>query len=205
MLVEQQHLEQYVELFCHRRDVYAVQKTDGSYFLVRQPITVDLLRRHLGGEVTCGWYALRSDNTVRWVAVDADEEDGLETLQQTWEKLDSLNLAVYLEDSRRGGHLWVFVEGMRASVMRTLMKEVLERLQISAVEIYPRQDELPAGGVGSLVRGPLGVHRLTGERYYFLDPVQLQPVGPSMADQLDYLLTFQVNSSHQVAVMHWRC
>jgi len=199
MLVEQQHLEQYAELFCHRRDIYAVQKRDGSYFLVHQPITVDLLRRHLGGEVTCGWYALGSDNTVRWVAVDADQEDGLETLQQTWEKLDSLNLAVYLENSRRGGHLWVFVEGIRASVMRTLMKQVLERLDIDAVEIYPRQDELPAGGVGSLVRGPLGVHRVTSERYHFLDPVQLQPVGPSLADQLDYLLSFQVNSSHQVA------
>ena len=95
MLVEQQHLEQYVELFCHRRDVYAVQKTDGSYFLVRQPITVDLLRQHLEGEVTCGWYALGSDNTVRWVAVDADQEDGIEALQQTWEKLDSLNPVSY--------------------------------------------------------------------------------------------------------------
>ena len=199
MLVEQQHLEQYAELFCHRRDIYAVQKRDGSYFLVHQPITVDLLRRHLGGEVTCGWYALGSDNTVRWVAVDADQEDGLETLQQTWEKLDSLNLAVYLENSRRGGHLWVFVEGIRASVMRTLMKQVLERLDIDAVEIYPRQDELPAGGVGSLVRGPLGVHRVTSERYHFLDPVQLQPVGLSLADQRHYLLSFQVNSSHQVA------
>ena len=199
MLVEQQHLEQYAELFCHRRDIYAVQKRDGSYFLVHQPITVDLLRRHLGGEVTCGWYALRSDNTVRWVAVDADEQGGLETLQQTWEKLDSLNLAVYLENSRRGGHLWLFVEGMQAWVMRTLMREVLEGLGVDAVEIYPRQDELPAGGVGSLVRGPLGVHRLTGERHYFLDPAGLQPIGLSLADQLDYLLSFEVNSSHQVA------
>ncbi len=199
MSVEHQHLEQYAELFCHRRDIYAVQKADGSYFLVRQPITVDLLRQHLGGEVTCGWYALGSDNTVRWVAVDADQEDGIEALQQTWEKLDSLNLAVYLENSRRGGHLWAFVEGIRAPVMRTLMKQVLERLKVDAVEIYPRQDELPAGGVGSLVRGPLGVHRVTSERYHFLDPVQLQPVGLSQADQLDYLLSFQVNSSHQVA------
>ena len=40
---------------------------------------------------------------------------------------------------------------------------------------------------------------MTGERYHFLDPVQLQPVGLSLADQLDYLLSFQVNSSHQVA------
>ena len=45
----------------------------------------------------------------------------------------------------------------------------------------------------------LGVHQVTSERYHFLDPVQLQPVRPSLADQLDYMLSFQVNSSHQVA------
>ena len=205
-MIEERHLRRYAGLFCHQREVYAVQKKDGRYVLVRRPITAGLLRRHLEGDVTCGWYALRRDHTLRWVAVDADREDGLEALQQIWERLDSLNLAVYLETSRRGGHLWLFVEGMPAWVMRTLMRAVVDGIpkeflhqERGAVEIYPRQDEVPVGGVGSLVRGPLGVHRLTGERYYFLDPAGWQPIGLSLADQLDYLLSFQVNSSHQVA------
>jgi hypothetical protein len=199
MLIEEEHLKQYAKLFCHRRDIYAVQKKDGSYFLVRAPITSGLLRQHLEGDLTCGWYALECDNTVHWVVLDADEEDGLVTLQRVWQQLDHLNLVAYLEDSRRGGHLWVFVEDICALVMRTLMRQGLDWLEVDDVEIYPRQDELPAGGVGSLVRGPLGVHQLTGERYVFIDPVQLKPIEFSLNDQLEYLLALQVNSIQRVA------
>jgi DNA primase len=35
--MNEQHLRQYAELFCHCRDIYAVQKPDGGYFLVRGP------------------------------------------------------------------------------------------------------------------------------------------------------------------------
>ncbi len=136
---------------------------------------------------------------MRWTVLDADQEDGLLTLQRVWEKLDGLNLAAYLEGSRRGGHLWVFVEPATAFVMRTLMIQVLDRLAIDDVEIYPRQDELPTGGVGNLVRGPLGVHQVSGRRYGFLDPAGLKPIGRSLIDQIDYLLTCQVNSVRQVA------
>jgi hypothetical protein len=198
MEIEKEYLARYAELFCHRRDIYAIQKTDGSYFLVRAPITLDLLCQHLAGELTCGWYGLALDNTIRWVALDADEEDGQMTLQNIWERLQELNIQAYLENSRRGGHLWVLVESISALVMRTLMKQVLDWLEVSEIEIYPRQDEIPTGGVGSLIRGPLGVHRLSGERYFFLDPVRLTPVGSSLTDQLDYLMTFEVNSMHRV-------
>jgi hypothetical protein len=199
MSIEERYLRRYAKLFCHRQDIYALQKRDGSYFLVRKPITGDLLCRHLEGELTCGWYALGHNNTVRWTALDADEEDGLGTLQHAWEILIDLNIAAYLEDSRRGGHLWVFVEPVAAFVMRALLKQVLDQLEVDEVEIYPRQDELTDGGVGSLVRGPLGVHQISGQRYGFLDPTGLSPVGCSLIDQLEYLLTCQVNSVHQVA------
>lgn len=198
MLVEKSHLLRYVELFPHRRDIYALQKTDGSYFLVREPITLELLRRHLNGEVTCGWYALQHDNTVRWVALDADHDNGLIVLQQIWQKLQQLTINTYLEESRRGGHLWLFIEPVRAKVVRTLMRQLLNLLKVDAIEIYPRQDELPEDGVGSLLRGPLGIHRLTGQRYFFLDPVTLKPVGLSLVDQLEYLRSFHVNTASRV-------
>lgn len=199
MRVSERHFWRYTELFCHRRDIYAVQRQDGSYFLIREPITADLLCQHFEGTLTCGWYALKRDGTVRWVALDADEEDGLIALQRVWKKLDQMGLTAYLEDSRRGGHLWVFVEPVRASVVRTLMALVLERLEVDDIEIYPRQDKLATDGVGSLVRGPLGVHRLTGERYPFLDPVQLTSVGDNLSEQLEYLMGCEVNTVHQVA------
>lgn len=199
MSIQRKHLRQYARLFLHRRDIYAVQRADGSYFLLEEPITAEVLQQHLAGERTCGWYALESDNTVRWVALDADEEGGLAALQEVWQKLRQFNIAAYLENSRRGGHLWVFVEPIRAVVVYTLMEQVLGLLEISDVEIYPRQIELPPGGVGSLVRGPLGIHQLTGERYDFLDPVQLKAIGLALVDQLDYLESVQVNPVHRVA------
>lgn len=85
MQVSERHLRRYVELFCHRRDIYAVQRQDGSYFLAHEPITAELLGQHLEGTLTCGWYALKHDNTVRWVTLDADEADGLSALQQVWQ------------------------------------------------------------------------------------------------------------------------
>lgn len=198
MLVQESHLHRYIELFLHRPDIFAMQKTDGSYFLVHEPITLELLRRHLAGEVTCGWYALRNDNTVRWIALDADQENGLFTLQQIWQRLQLTGIDSCLEESRRGGHLWVFVEPMSATIIRALMKQVLDLLDIAGIEIYPRQDELPTDGVGSLIRGPLGVHQLTSERYFFLDPLTLKPIGISLADQLKYLQSFNVNSASQI-------
>lgn len=196
-----ENLKKYAELFCYRRDIYAVQKSDGSYFLLREPITLELLHRHLTGEITCGWYALGVDNTLRWVALDADREDGLSVLQRVWQKLAQFNIAAYMEKSRRGGHLWVFVEPISATTARALMKRVLSCLELDPIEIYPRQDEIPVDGVGSLLRGPLGIHKLTGERYFFFDPISLDPIGTSITDQLEYLLTVKINSSDQVKKM----
>lgn len=200
-MIQTNYLQNYVKLFCHRQDIYAVQKSDGSYFLLREAITLELLSQHLAGEITCGWYALGVDNTLRWVALDADQDDGLLVLQQAWQKLDQLNIVAYLEKSRRGGHLWVFVEPISATTARALMKQVLSCLELDHVEIYPRRDEIPVDGVGSLLRGPLGIHKLTGESYFFLDPISLEPIGVSIADQLEYLLTVKINSSDQVKKM----
>jgi hypothetical protein len=38
-----------------------------------------------------------------------------------------------------------------------------------------------------LVRGPLGIHLLTGRRYPFLDPISLQPVSPTVRGTIDFL------------------
>lgn len=75
--MQKEYLDRYLHLFGHRRDIHAKQQPDGRYFLVREPVTADLVQQHLAGDVTCGWYALREDNTVRWAVLDADREDGL--------------------------------------------------------------------------------------------------------------------------------
>jgi len=82
MLIERKHIDTYQELFCHRRDPYAQQRRGGAYFLKRAPVTDHVIQAHLQGRITAGWYALAPDNTVRWVTLDADREQGLEQLQE---------------------------------------------------------------------------------------------------------------------------
>src|SRR5688572_29897263 len=104
----------YQELFVHRADAYALQTKSGSYFARKAPVTRELIVAHLKGELTAGFYAMDSDSSVRWLALDGDQADSLELLQEAWKRLDQLQIPSYLEESRRGAHLWLFFEPLPA-------------------------------------------------------------------------------------------
>ena len=58
-------------------------------------------------------------------------------------------------------------------------------IDFEGFEIYPKQDE--AGeGLGSLIRLPFGVHRLTGRRYGFFGG-DGEPLGSTLREQIDAL------------------
>lgn len=78
---------------------------------------------------------------------------------------------------------------------RTLLYRVLDQLNLNGIEVFPKQDELAEDGVGSLVRGPLGLHLRSGRRYAFLNPETINPAGRSLNAQLAYLMQVRVNSS----------
>jgi hypothetical protein len=199
MSVERRHLDTYLELFCHRRDIFAQQTAAGGYVLRRAAVDEALVRAHLAGQVTAGWYALRPDDTVRWVVLDADREDGLVVLQDAWRRLDSRGISSYLEASRGGrAHLWLFAEPIAARVARRLILSILPQLE--GVEVFPKSDRLAAGSrVGTLVRGPLGIHRRTGQRYPFVEADTLRPVSTSVAGTLDYLAAATRVTANQAA------
>ena len=77
MAIEQRHIAIYQQLFCHRTDIYARQRADGSYFLRLSPLSPEVIRSHLSGRVTAGLYALDKGSTASWGVLDADSEDGL--------------------------------------------------------------------------------------------------------------------------------
>jgi hypothetical protein len=187
MPIEQRHITTYEDLFVHRRDIYARQRENGSYFLRLSPVTPEVVRAHLAGKITAGFYALDSASTAAWGVLDADSPDGLEKLQLAWQRLHQLEIPSYLEQSRRGGHLWTFLESpIPGAGVRDLLRAGMGQLQ--NLELYPKQDALePARKVGSLVRAPLGVHLLSGRRYPFLDPISLKPVSPTVAGTIDFL------------------
>lgn len=197
----------YKELFCHRRDAYAIQTDEGTYYAVREPVSDDVIVAHLLGELTAGWYTLDEASTVRWAALDADEEDGLIQLQEVGQALKEKDWPVYLEDSRRGGHLWMFFQAHRARKERIgagPVKIVLDHLVgelglDEAIEVFPKQDTVRQGGLGNLVRGPLGVHRACKRRFGFLDLASLKPVGTNLCEELEFLRQIEFVTVAQVA------
>jgi hypothetical protein len=205
MAIEQRHINTYQGLFVHRKDIYARQRENGSYFLCLSPVSNQVIRAHLAGKITAGFYALDQASTASWGVVDADSSDGLEQLQQVWQRFSELGIPAYIEQSRRGGHLWTFLESpIPGAGVRDLLRAGVGELQ--DLELYPKQPALDKSRkVGSLVRGPLGIHLLTGRRYPFLDPISLQPVSPTVAGTIDFLGATEkvsLRSAAEVVVRH---
>jgi hypothetical protein len=148
--------------------------------------------QHLNGQITIGIYAINPETQrSKWVAIDADYASALEDLLKLqWELLrDGVEAA--LEKSRRGGHLWIFAERpLLARDCRVYIYNLATRLKVpvkggaglaEGIEVFPRQDELGDAEFGNALRGPLGVHRAVGQRFWFYG------ADYRLEAQLDYL------------------
>lgn len=184
----------YLELFVNR-GAYTVQSSTPDsesgrcyYYRPKGRISLsrDTIRKHMEGQITIGLYAINpSTQRCKWVAIDADYPDALEDLLKLqWElRLDGVEAA--LEKSRRGGHLWIFAaEPLLARHCRLYIHSLARRLKVpvkgtrldqisssaalaDGIEVFPKQDEVPADEFGNAIRGPLGVHRGVGKRFWF--------------------------------------
>src|SRR5438132_1491237 len=70
-------VEAYASVFIHCWSQYAVQQRDGSYWRVREPLTLPLLAAHLAGRCTLGTYLLDESSHCLFAVFDADRQDGL--------------------------------------------------------------------------------------------------------------------------------
>lgn len=141
-------------------------------------LSLETIRQHLNGQLTIALYAINpKTQRSKWVAIDADYKSALEDLLKLqWElRQDGVDSA--LEKSRRGAHLWIFADQpLLARDCRIYIYNLARRLRVpvkgggglaEGIEVFPRQDELRADEFGNAIRGPLGVHRATGKRYWF--------------------------------------
>ena len=172
--------------FVQRWDVYSKQLEDGRYVCIHEQLSVNHLYAHLRGEITLGTYLLNPENDVRFVVLDHDGEDGWSYLLKCSAQLAQDGIPAYLERSRRGGHLWLFFEHpVAGSKARAFAQALVEKHHFEGFEIYPKQDQADQG-LGSLIRLPFGVHRLTGRRYGFFGS-DGEPLGSTLREQIDAL------------------
>lgn len=180
----------YVHLFVNRR-AYTLQSSrpnpeSGRHHYFRPKarrsgndlsLTLDTVRRHLRGEITIGLYAINPANQrSKWVAIDADYEGAMEDLLKLQYHLAEDKVDAALEMSKRGGHLWIFMAApalARECRIYTYSLALKLGMRIKGtgltegIEIFPKHDELRPGEFGNAIRGPLGVHRGAGRRYWF--------------------------------------
>jgi hypothetical protein len=178
-------LQAYAMTFLNRLDCYPLQREIGTYFTLRKPLTLNIFRAHLQGAVTIGAYALNAESIAKWLCLDADEDAQWQQLRDVAGQLAHENIPVYLETSRRGGHLWLFTTPLSGRSVRQFGKGLLYRYGVGKVELYPKQNVLKTG-VGSFVRLPFGIHRKTGRRYYFVTP-DGEPLAPTVRQQIAVL------------------
>jgi hypothetical protein len=174
------------KVFILRRDLYARQFDDGSYICVRKPLTIGHVARHLKGELTLGAYLLDTEDRARYLVFDADDEPQLERLVKAARELENQGAFPYLEQSRRGGHLWLFFyQPIPAWKVRVFGKGLAAVFELTDLEMFPKQDRLKEGP-GSLIRLPFGVHRRTGQRYVFVT-TKGEPIAPTRFEQIRML------------------
>jgi hypothetical protein len=177
--------ERYFDLFVNRL-AYTVQSHkpngNGKHYYYRpkndRRLSLDIVREHLNGQLTIGIYALNPrTQRSKWVAIDADYENALEDLLKLQWELGQDGVEAALEKSRRGAHLWIFADKpLLARHCRIYIYNLALRLKVpvkggfglaEGIEIFPRQDQIEPHEFGNAIRGPLGVHRASGRRYWF--------------------------------------
>ncbi len=140
-------------------------------------LTAATIRRHLEGEITIGLYAINpATQRSKWVAIDADYPNAMEDLLKLQYSLQQDSVEAALEMSKRGGHLWIFMEKpalareCRIYIYNLALKLGMRIKGIGladGIEIFPKHDELRQGEFGNAIRGPLGIHRGANRRYWF--------------------------------------
>lgn len=140
-------------------------------------LTGSTIWRHLQGEITIGLYAINpATQRSKWVAIDADHAGAMEDLLKLQYSLRQDSVEAALEMSKRGGHLWIFMEQpalareCRIYIYNLALKLGMQIKGIGVaegIEIFPKHDELREGEFGNAIRGPLGIHRGANRRYWF--------------------------------------
>lgn len=175
----------YFHLFANRL-AYTLQSNrpdaNGKHHYFRSKyggrLSFETVQEHLSGRLTIGLYALNPQTQrSKWVAIDADYGNALEDLLKLQWELRQDGVEAALEKSRRGAHLWIFADQpLLAQHCRIYIYNLALRLRVpvkggaglaEGIEVFPRQDRLEPDEFGNAIRGPLGVHRATGKRYWF--------------------------------------
>lgn len=157
----------------------------------KKSVTAETILAHLKGKRHYGVYLLVKD-TIRAIAADFDHHDPRKPLEFI-QTAEHYRLPAYLEVSKsKGFHVWVFFKekGVKACKARLVVKAILDQIEASQTEVFPKQDHLDSRfPTGNFIYTPLFGRLVPEGRTVFVDPETLKP----FENQWDFL-----ESSHRV-------
>jgi len=144
----------------HGQTEVSAQRTAGKQkaksYIVRQPLTLELIQSHIDGKQGVGAIPINEDNKCKFGALVIDQYplDHNELL----DKLEKFNVPCIVCRSKSGGaHIFFFFkEWMNASDFRDKAAEISAALGHGRCEIFPKQEQIlvERGDVGNFINLP---------------------------------------------------
>ena len=161
----------FLNLFRGRGDAYG--SWEGG--CVHRPLTPDSFYRHLNGDELIGVYPhvyIRDGWKCVWGCTDIDVDD-LDAAANIKMAFGMKNIPAWIERTRKGYHVWVFMATSQIATTRTMRRAFLaahQAIDYVAKEVNPKQED-PGKGYGNYVRLPYpnGFNEPIPENRYMLD------------------------------------
>jgi hypothetical protein len=152
----------YARLFVNRWDVRMDVGAAGHWTCQRGRWTERELGHALAGRRCLGLYSVDAIGLSRWACLDLDDTQRGSRLTQIAERLEDPRQAL-LEVSRRGFHLWLFVEHAPWHMVRRWAALRAREAGLADIEVFPKGEGLNG------VRAPLTRHPKDGTIYPLID------------------------------------
>ena len=155
------------------------------------PLTVDVIKKHLDGEITIGILPHNLEDECIFMTVDIDYhkdagddkskiktnyKDAKRIRKHLWKKYKRIAL-IEKSGSKSSYHVWTFFKPTPGSEVRKFGLHILKELGLSTkgknkVELYPKQDKASTTPekYGTMIKCPCGIHRKSERTSRFLMP-----------------------------------
>ncbi|MBI5332828.1 MAG: hypothetical protein HZB65_04600 [Candidatus Aenigmarchaeota archaeon] len=149
-----------------------------EYTVIKEFLFPKYFKDHLDGKMTLGLFQISKDNKIKWLCWDFDaKNESEESLKTVFE--DAKKLYNYLKNDnhypllefsgRRGYHVWLFFNEIDAEQGKLFAEQIAKEAGVSPHEIFPKQAKLGGKGFGSMVKLPLGIHKVSNKRSFLFD------------------------------------
>jgi hypothetical protein len=149
--INEKRLQTFRSLFVSRKDAYAQWRGDQP-MAIREALGDDQLAAHLAGKYRVGTYLVQLDGRTPFLVFDVDVQRK-SLVRRILRRLRNREVTAYVERSKsKGFHIWIFFdEPLPAAEARKFATLVLNGMDPSKIEIFPKQDEVKDRGLGNCI------------------------------------------------------